>query len=625
MPESAESTAERLRELYPARVGTTLIRLRARDKKPIDSGWNVQAVENFTDQIDPTPIYETLARHIDNGGNIGWAIPPGVLVLDADDERSAVWLREALPDAPCQATSKGCHVVVQAPRGLDLSQRARVSLFDGVCVDLRTSGSGQIAVEPSVHPSGTQYVWERELPLDLSELPELPGAILASLRAATVDRDSVTSITDATWRHGTQHTRLVSMAGRLRNSGLSVEEIEAALQVANQTRCEKPGSRHEIAQIARSAGKWEQGPDPGGSESPIERDGLKLADISFSGDSFMALLDEPKPDPVYPGIPPAGHFSLVVAPSFSGKTSLVLWVAMARVHGASPWLGAPSRNPGRVLFYSIDEPPSQVAWRVRSLAKHHPCGVSMAGYAARMVITGPHRTINPDALEALRFTDLGLRTLDGFLHAAKHEGDPFTDVIVDAYSDLLPLGESDTSNEEATRIGGALERMAVFHGCSITVIHHAGKPKHGESVPDPRDMGRGASALAAKARAIFTVEEEAGMSNLRKIRTRTNLTPSPPPLVLECAERSTDEMRVDFFRPHDPAVAFPIDSFLNHEDDWISTRELARRISRCTDESTEDPTGSAKREAKQVRQIWLNAGLIEVRKGARNADEMRRI
>lgn len=625
MAEAVGEIVDRLRELYPARAGTLLIRLRHRAKIPLDPGWNDRAVENYTNQIDPNPIYETMARHLHAGGNIGWAVPPGLLILDADDELSAAWLRKAMPDAPCQKTSKGCHIVVKAPPGVDLSQRAKVEIFEGVSVDLRVQGSGQVAVEPSIHPSGAEYVWETELPVDLEAVPEMPEGIAARICEKLPEEGGATPITDGKWRKGSQHTRLVSMAGRLRNLGLSAEEIDATLQVANLNRCEEPGPAAHISQIARSAGKWPEGPDPSGDDAEPHAEGIELGDISFSGDRLMALLDEPKPEPVYPGIPPAGHFSLVVAPSFSGKTSLVLWIGMARVMGEAPWLGAPIRPAGRILFYSIDEPPSQVMWRIRSLSARHPAGRRVSDYARRMTITGPHRSISPDLLECLRFTDDGLHLLDRFLTQARDAADPFTDVIIDAYSDMLPLGESDTSNEEATRIGGALERMAVFHGCSITMIHHAGKPKQNGEIPDPRDMGRGASALAAKARAIFTLEEEAGMPPLRKIRTRTNLTPSPAPLVLEVSDQSGDEMRIDYFRPHDPAVAYPIDDYLSNEDEWISTRELARRLVGADGDSTDDPPGGARREARQVRQIWLNAGLIETRKGARNAEEMRRI
>lgn len=355
------------------------------------------------------------------------------------------------------------------------------------------------------------------------------------------------------------------------------------------------------------------------------READDAASIFFTGARLTALLDEPAPEPVYPGTPPQGHFSLLIAPSFSGKTSLALWVAMARVRGQSPWIGAPAREPGRVLFYSIDEPPAQVAHRIRALAVKHSAGRFFADYADRFSIVGPHRTIDPDKLAALRFTEDGLRILDSLLERSVAEGNPFTDVIVDAYSDMLPIGESDSSNEEATRIGGALERLAVKYGIAVQVIHHAGKPVPGAAeLPDPRDYGRGASALAAKARAIFTLDEEPGMPHLRRIRTRTNLTVSPGPLVLQVADQRGEGTRIDYFKPHDPATAYRIDEYLTADDEWISASQLARRIAGDSlDEKAKIP-GHLTRRAMELRGIWHGAGLIEVREGARGAHELRR-
>lgn len=363
--------------------------------------------------------------------------------------------------------------------------------------------------------------------------------------------------------------------------------------------------------------------DPSGLRSGLA---ASFDSIFFSGDRLLSLLAEPAPDPVYPGVPPAGHFSLLIAPSFSGKTSLALWNAMALIRGAAPWQGAPTYAPGRVLFYSIDEPPGQVAHRIRSLAMKHHAGRFIGDYAKGITIAGPHPSVDPDQLGLLRFTDDGLGLLEQFLRRAGDEGRAYALVIVDAYSDLLPSGESDSSNEEATRIGGALERLAVTYGCAIQVIHHAGKPVAGQDLPDPRDYGRGASALAAKARAIFTLEEEPGTPNVRRIRTRTNLTASPGPLLVEvCSDRGSDSSRIEYFRPHDAATAYVIDDYLSADDGWISITQLAHRLAGDNDEPDKKPAGSLLRQARELRGIWDNAGLVEIRTGARNALELRRL
>ena len=614
--EAAETTEDRLRELYPGRMGAVLVRLESRGKKPIDTGWNKQAAENWSNQIDPSPVLSAVSEHIDAGGNVGWAVPPGLLVLDADDAASASWLAEALPDAPRQRSRKGAHFVVKAPAGIDFRQVTAFEIVEGVRVDLRVPGKGQIAVEPSIHPSGFAYSWEIELPLDPERIPALPDGIVAKLRELSAPQKPPIDISDATWREGARESRLVSMAGRLRNLGLHEEEIRGTLTSINAKRCSPVLPDRDIARIAHSAGKWDRGTEADAAiVAPTE-----LESISFSGRRLLALLDEPAPEPVYPGCPPAGHFSLLIAPSFSGKTALALWYAMAHIRGQAPWIGAPAREPGRVLFYSIDEPPGQVAHRIRSLAMKHPAGRFATDYASGFTITGPHPTVDPDKLSALRFTSDGLATLEGFLYAAREEGRPFTHVIIDAYSDVLPVGESDSENSEGTRIGGALERLAVTYGCSIQVIHHAGKPTPGAEPPDPRDYGRGASALAAKARAIFTLEEEPGMPNVRRIRSRTNLTVTPGPFLVQVSEsKSGESKRIDFFRPLDSATAYPITEYVSVEDGWIGVTELARRLAGDSLDVGKKPSGNLLRQARELRAIWDRAGLVEIREDGKSA------
>jgi P4 family phage/plasmid primase-like protien len=52
--------------------------------------------------------------------------------------------------------------------------------------------------------------------------------------------------------HGKQHDTLVSLAGTMRRRGMGIEEIDAALQIINKNRCEKPGPPENIRKIAES-------------------------------------------------------------------------------------------------------------------------------------------------------------------------------------------------------------------------------------------------------------------------------------------------------------------------------------------------------------------------------------
>jgi primase-polymerase (primpol)-like protein len=75
--------------------------------------------------------------------------------------------------------------------------------------------------------------------------------------AGTQVRSNVIAI-DNKIRYGTQHHRLVSLAGSMWRRGLNVAAIEAALQVVNAQQCERPGPPENIHKIALSAARWDR-------------------------------------------------------------------------------------------------------------------------------------------------------------------------------------------------------------------------------------------------------------------------------------------------------------------------------------------------------------------------------
>jgi len=345
-------------------------------------------------------------------------------------------------------------------------------------------------------------------------------------------------------------------------------------------------------------------------------------EIGFSGERLLDLLQRPKPEPIYAGIPVPGHLWLIVAPALTGKSSLAYWLAMARAAGVPPWDGVPAREAGRVLLYSIDEAPEQVARRMHGLAASHPAG-RLGDYAKNLVVIGPDRDTDPEALDGLRFDDQGLATLRAWLEEAEANGEPFAEVYVDAYADVLPLGQSENSNEEATRIGGELERLAVRTGAATTLLHHSGKPRAdaGDSLVDVRFVGRGASALAAKARVVTALESVSGLPHFRRLRTITNLGRSPKPVTLQVCSPESDAEELIYFRPHDPFTDYRPEAYLSEE--FITTNDLAWALAEKTPKKGKKPPGDACELAAQLRERWHKGGLIEVRAGVRRAKLMR--
>lgn len=345
----------------------------------------------------------------------------------------------------------------------------------------------------------------------------------------------------------------------------------------------------------------------------VDPENPTLQSVSFSGDALLNLLRRPMLDPVEPGVPVPGHLMLMVAPAMTGKTSWALWSAMARAAGVAPWEGAPAPETGRVLIFSLDEAPEQVARRINGLAALHPAG-PIVRYAHNLTVVGPDRDVPGELLDALRFDSTGLATVRGWLEEAAEAVSPFREIYIDAYSDVLPLGESDSSNEEATRIGGELERIAVRYGTAVTLLHHTGKARpEGDGEPDLRLLSRGASALVAKARVVAALEAVPGFPHLRRIRTLTNLSRAPRPLTLRVCSPEADCEEIVRFVPHDALGAYKPEDFLGAEP--ITTNALAWALADREPERGKRPPGEASRLAAELRERWRKAGQVVVEDG----------
>lgn len=321
------------------------------------------------------------------------------------------------------------------------------------------------------------------------------------------------------------------------------------------------------------------------------------------------------------GRAPRGHFSVRVGPSFAGKTALEIWIAMADAAGVPPWDGASASEPRTTLIYSPDEPAAQVARRIATLAPAHPGGLSAEAYFDRIHVLGLDPSVDSDLLAGLYLTADGLTRWRNLLRERRPDR-----LVIDAYGDVLPPGATENDNDAARTIGGGLEAIAVETGTEITALHHVGKMPPGakSSDLDVRDLGRGASALAQKARAVFSLEEVPGRNHQRLCRTRTNLGPTPAPMRLDVCEEGARAPEISHFRRHDPLAEYDPRS-LTPESIWISTNDLARSLDRYAnpERTREEPPGVFKTLAKDLRNAWAAEGRIDVRDGQRGAKEIR--
>ena len=129
-------------------------------KVPIEAAWNHKAQERAAAGGDVNLRLAQLEKHLDTGGNVGLALPPGIIVLDADSFEAAAWLVDRYPNAPFQRTNSGGHSVFRYDSNRrNIAARTKVEIVPGVVVDLRVGGKSQIVVEPSIHWTGALYEW----------------------------------------------------------------------------------------------------------------------------------------------------------------------------------------------------------------------------------------------------------------------------------------------------------------------------------------------------------------------------------------------------------------------------------------------------------------------------------
>lgn len=172
--------------------------------------------------------------------NVGLMLPEGTLVIDVDDPAAFAATGLTLPDAPGQQTPRGGFHRFYHANG---KAKQQVKAIAGI--DTRVGGKGYVCA----------YEVDR-LP-DVDRLPEAPDWVYASTRTVKVDF-APTRITE-TQRNNT----LASLAGSMRNRGMTQEAIYAALSVENEARCDPPLADTEVRTIARSVSRYPpaDGPD----------------------------------------------------------------------------------------------------------------------------------------------------------------------------------------------------------------------------------------------------------------------------------------------------------------------------------------------------------------------------
>ena len=120
----------------------------------------------------------------------------------------------------------------------------------GPGLDIKGDG-GAIVVAPSLHTSGKRYRWRNNAPI-----ADAPGWFLKLLRDAQKPRANEIAAIGEAIPEGHRNDTLMSLAGTMRRRGMGAEEIEAALLVTNNKRCDPPLAEDEVRKIAFSVCRY---------------------------------------------------------------------------------------------------------------------------------------------------------------------------------------------------------------------------------------------------------------------------------------------------------------------------------------------------------------------------------
>ena len=161
-----------------------------------------------------------------------------------------------LPDtAEALTGGGGRHIFLAHPGGCVPCSQSEIAPG----IDIKGDG-GYVVMPPSIHPGGEAYAWE--ISSDIADVrpAACPDWLAALIRAggAQTPQGRTSRPTDANViPSGQRNNALASLAGGMRRMGMSQDEILAALQAANEARCNPPLPDREVEAIAASVARYE--------------------------------------------------------------------------------------------------------------------------------------------------------------------------------------------------------------------------------------------------------------------------------------------------------------------------------------------------------------------------------
>jgi putative DNA primase/helicase len=153
--------------------------------------------------------------------------------------------------AKVRSGGSGWHYYLKHPDGnLRVKNLSGIGGFSGV--DVKADGR-YIVAPPSRHIGGDKYFWQ--IHPDSTSPAKCPQWLLKLLNVETARLTKEALQIGKPILVGSRNESLTRIGGGMRGQGAVQEEIEAALLVVNQKRCQPPLSPPEVARIAQSVSR----------------------------------------------------------------------------------------------------------------------------------------------------------------------------------------------------------------------------------------------------------------------------------------------------------------------------------------------------------------------------------
>jgi len=243
----------------------------------------------------------------------------------------------------------GYHYYFKKPEGVEIKNSAS-KVAPGI--DIRGQG-GYVVAPPSVHESGRKYEWINPPgdyePADLPEwlyrlVVEQKGKTEGESTSGQSEGSNILGQEDVI-PEGRRNDSLFRIGCKLREYGMSEQEILPSLQGVNKTRCSPPLSEPELHLIVKGISQRYQKGD--NLQKTVDRAKPGILDIVEDLDPSSSGAVE-----MVGGLCPRGYVSMIFSPPGTGKTWLTLKLITDLSSGGSILDGFTTSDPRNVLVFA---------------------------------------------------------------------------------------------------------------------------------------------------------------------------------------------------------------------------------------------------------------------------------